>query len=64
MASFCAFHGVVIQWAKEREQMWIALSLVAKCGHGGTSVPGRGKSLQQEGLISPHQSSLLECEMC
>lgn len=59
MAFFFAFRGVAIQWAKEREQMWIALlSLVAKCEWGGTTVPGRGKLLQQEGLRSPHQSSL------
>ena len=65
MAFFFAFHRVVIQWAKEREQMWIALlSLVAKHGQGGASVPDRGKSLQQEVLRSPHQSNLLGGEMC
>lgn len=42
MALFFVFHGVVIWWAKEGEQVWIALlSPVAKCGQGCTSVPGR-----------------------
>lgn len=57
---FFAFHGVVIQWAKEREQIWIAvLNLAAMIGQGGTSVPSRGKLMQQERLRFLHQSNVL-----
>lgn len=49
-----------MEWAKEREQIWIAvLNLVAIIGQGGTSVPSRGKLMQEERLRFLQQSNLL-----